>query len=485
MPPLHAAEISTFIESSTMSRPVTAGAAAMRAGGPEFRAFIIRLHFYIGLFVGPFILVAIVTGTLFVLTPQLEAALYADQLQGQTGVPQPLAAQAQAARAHIGPEPRLFAVRPAPEQGATTRVMFTQPGLGDSESRAIFVDPVSLEIKGDLIVYGTSGNLPFRTTLDYLHRHLLLGEIGRTYSELAASWLWIAALGGIFLWSGRGRSAPNTRFSPRRLHGTFGIWLAVGLLFLSVTGLTWSRWAGDRIDHARSALGWVTPSVSTELAPGPRANVSEHAAHIQADAAVSVPDAADPASLLDTVWTVAREAGIDSSSVEIRPAKPGKAWLVREYDRSWPTQVDTLAVDPRTMTIASRADFETFPLLAKLIRWGIDAHMGILFGLPNQIVLAALGLALITTIALGYLSWWRRRPSPGALPRTVIGSWNRLSWPVRGAAAAVAALLGWALPVMGVSLALFILIDALRWRARRMLSSPSFPQGRRAERGQP
>ncbi len=31
-----------------------------------------RLHFYIGLFIGPFIFVAALTGTLYVATPQLE-----------------------------------------------------------------------------------------------------------------------------------------------------------------------------------------------------------------------------------------------------------------------------------------------------------------------------------------------------------------------------------------------------------------------------
>ena len=35
-----------------------------------------RLHFYIGLFIGPFIFVAALTGTLYVATPQLENWLY-------------------------------------------------------------------------------------------------------------------------------------------------------------------------------------------------------------------------------------------------------------------------------------------------------------------------------------------------------------------------------------------------------------------------
>ena len=97
------------------------------------KLFILRLHFYVGLFVGPFILAAAFSGVLYVLTPQIETWLYRDQLYATTaGSPQPLAAQAQAARAFIGEGPRLFAIRPAPEEGMTTQVMFSEPGLGES-----------------------------------------------------------------------------------------------------------------------------------------------------------------------------------------------------------------------------------------------------------------------------------------------------------------------------------------------------------------
>ncbi len=51
-----------------------------------------------------------------------------------------------------------------------------------------------------MTVYGTSGILPLRQTIDYLHTSLMLAILGRLYSELAASWMWVAALGGIALW---------------------------------------------------------------------------------------------------------------------------------------------------------------------------------------------------------------------------------------------------------------------------------------------
>ena len=60
--------------------------------------------------------------------------------------------------------------------------MFADPALGPSEHRAIFIDPASLEVRGDMTVYGTSGILPLRQTIDYLHTSLMLGNLGRLYS---------------------------------------------------------------------------------------------------------------------------------------------------------------------------------------------------------------------------------------------------------------------------------------------------------------
>lgn len=437
-----------------------------------FRAFMTRLHFYVGLFVGPFILIAAITGTLYVLTPQLEDYLYRDQLRTTSlGTLQPLSQQVKAARAAIGDRPKFFAVRPSIGPGWTTRVMFSEPGLGESESRAIFIDPVTLAIKGDLTVYGTSGVLPLRATLDYLHRNLMLGNLGRYYSELAASWLWIAALGGLLMWwwkraiSRPAAQKENTHRATRRLHSQIGIWIAVGLLFLSATGMTWSQLAGGRIDEFRNAVGWITPSVSLSLgAPttGSGGHEDHHDHGAMAMEATTTPDYIDQ---IDAINLKARQAGIDSPMLEIRPPRAAdQAWLVREYDRSWPTQVDTIAIDPRDLKVISRADFDTFPIIAKLIRWGIDMHMGVLFGVANQIVMAGLGFALIFLIVYGYRIWWQRRPPAGSMPRTLIQSWIRLSGSYKAITLLTGVLIGWIVPLVGISLIAFLCVDVLRWK---------------------
>lgn len=230
----------------------------LRRGRPWLSQLLRRLHFYAGILVGPFILIAALTGAAYAISPTLEKLVYADQISVPAADdPLPLADQLEAANTAIGhSDSRLSAVRPAPEPGDTTRVMYSDPSLGESESRAIFVDPATAEVVGDLTVYGTSGALPLRTWIDQMHRSLHLGDGGRIYSELAASWLGIVAAAGLVLWILRARRTrkPTAMLRPSRKgkglrrtfswHASVGVWAVSGMLFLSATGITWSQLGG-------------------------------------------------------------------------------------------------------------------------------------------------------------------------------------------------------------------------------------------------
>ncbi|ANE74055.1 PepSY-associated TM helix domain-containing protein [Dickeya solani] len=462
----------------------------VRSQRAALQALLMRLHFYIGLFVGPFIFIAALTGTLYVLTPQIESTLYSHQLFADAaGTPRLLSQQITAATHALGDKAqyaRLTAVRPAPEAGQTTRVMFSLPDLGPSESFAVFVDPVSLDIRGALTVYGTSGILPFRTNLDYLHRGLLLGDIGRNYSELAASWLWIAALGGLYIWISTRKNHSRLRRRPtegrlssvrqrqrlRGNHAVTGLLLLVGLLFFSATGLTWSRWAGDNVAQLRAAMGWQTPSVNTRLDTAPAAlPPSAHAEHDMMSMPMHPATTQATPQTFDSILAAARAAGIDAGKIEIRPAaKPQRAWTVSEIDRAWPTQVDAVAVDPMTFRVIDKVNFADYPLAAKLTRWGIDAHMGVLFGLPNQLLLSAFGFGLCSLIVWGYRMWWTRRPAhPSAHNplQTLTTAFLQLNGRLRLLVLAIAGALAVSLPVMGISLVMFLLVDIWRWSRQR------------------
>jgi uncharacterized iron-regulated membrane protein len=449
-----------------MSKPLSHTPAT--AASP-LATLLFRLHFYIGLLIGPFLLVAALSGVLYALTPQLEDHLYAQALYTDSRGPAlPLAQQIEAAQARVGPEAQLAVVRPAPAPGRTTRVMFHEPGQDASEHRALFVDPVSGEIRDDLAVYGTSGVLPLRTWIDQFHRALQLGEWGRLYSELAASWLWVIASGGLLLWLMRRRSAATVS-AARRWHSRVGLLLLIGLLFFSATGLTWSQWAGSNIGLLRAEFGWGTPTVSTNLSASAQSHAGVHGEHAHHGAMRMMHAHPIEPGLFDSVLATARNAGIDAAKVEIVAAtSPDKAWTVTEIDRRWPTQVDAVAIDPQHLMVTDRANFADYSLPAKLTRWGIDAHMGILFGVANQLLLIVVASGLAAMVVWGYVMTWRRaRRSPNGVYQ---GSWQtfkQLSRPAQAVTFLLALVLGLGLPVLGVSLVLFLLVDAA-WVALRV-----------------
>ncbi|MGP4092813.1 PepSY-associated TM helix domain-containing protein, partial [Streptomyces sp. KR55] len=217
----------------TDEAPQSAESAPFPGRWAPLRPLILRLHFYAGLLVAPFLLVAATTGFLYAGSFQAEKILYADEMTvpdvGDTKLP--ISEQVAAAReAH--PEGTVSAVRPSPEADATTRVLLSGvPGVHEDHTLAVFVDPYTAEVRGSLEQYGSTGALPLRTWIDEFHRDLHLGETGRLYSELAASWLWVIAAGGLVLWFDRRRALRKLRGNHGRrrtlgLHGTSGVWAA-------------------------------------------------------------------------------------------------------------------------------------------------------------------------------------------------------------------------------------------------------------------
>ncbi|MFJ8958656.1 PepSY-associated TM helix domain-containing protein [Lentzea sp. NPDC102401] len=418
-----------------------------------WRGLFLRLHFYAGVLVAPFILIASLTGVLYALTPQLESWVYSDQLRVPASTQQlPLSKQVDAALA-TSPQGSLVAVRPAPEPGATTRVLFSEKGLGESERRAVFVDPGTGRVTGDLVVYGSSGVLPLRTTLDQLHRNLMLGEPGRLYSELAASWLWVVALGGLVLWISRARNSKRIK-----THGLIGVWVLAGALFLSATGLTWSAYAGENVAMLRTAIGWSTPTLKM---PGAGESHGDHG---------SSSSSADGHSEIDTVFGVAKLSDIDAKAVEVSlPAESGGAWKVAEIEKGLPSQGDAVAVHGGE--VVSTLKFADFPLGAKLTRWGIDAHMGVLFGWPNQLLLLLVGGGLVALVVLGYRMWWKRRPTSGFGRPTPRGQWRKAPPGALIGLGLATLLVGWFVPLLGVTLVAFLAVDLLLGRRTKTAAS--------------
>ncbi|MBG0823130.1 PepSY domain-containing protein [Planomonospora sp. ID91781] len=437
---------------STADRSSAAGQAPGTPPGrpavwAALRPLVLRLHFYAGILVAPFLLVAAGTGLLYAASFQIEQVVYRHELTAPAGpATLPLSRQIEAARA-AQPQGTITAVRPAAEPGHTTRVLMDRPGLPESTRLAVFVDPHTGRVRGQLESYGDVGALPVRAWISNLHRDLHLGEPGGIYSELAAGWLWVVALGGLALWVTRRRREKRRLLLPGRAvrggrrtlswHGSVGLWAVPGLLFLSVTGLS-------------VTLGWTAaPSISPQ--GGGHAAHTGAGGHRAATADVGV----------DRIARAAADKGLSGPLEIVWPGDPGAPYLVREIDKTAPTRLDQVAVDAATGQVTGELRFADYPLAAKLLRWGVDGHMGLLFGPANQILLAALAIALIILIVLGYRMWWLRRPTRGFGEPYPRGGWRQVHWTVLTPLGLLTAAAGIFVPLMGVSLVLFLVIDAL------------------------
>lgn len=234
-----------------------------------------RWHFYSGLITAPFAIWLAVTGTIYLWKPQYEAAKYRDLLQvrvieslafpNQPAAPLRVAPDIQFARAIAAqPGARPVTFTPSFAPGRTSETVFR---LRDGDTASVFVHPHLGRVVGE-----RRESERWMTTVHNLHGELLAGRPGQIVMELAASWLFVLLLTGLYLWWPRPRFSvwgfllPRLRAKGRvfwrDVHAVPAVWASVGALFLLTTGVPWTTLAGAWYKQISTALGEGTPRES-------------------------------------------------------------------------------------------------------------------------------------------------------------------------------------------------------------------------------
>jgi uncharacterized iron-regulated membrane protein len=446
------------------------------------RSLLWRLHFWSALIASPFVLVACLTGLLYVFTPQIERALHGHL---DSVVPQAEARpldEAVAAAQNVVPEDWvLHSVMPAFEADDSVRVAFTAPmqdkakGSGHSghggaatkvdgkpqflrpnfgipaRAMVVYVNPYTAEVLGQL-----KESDRFATWARKLHSSLQQGDSWRWMIELAASWTMVMLVTGVYLWwpvagqSGLPRKNAKGRIAWRQWHAFMGVALGLISFVIITTGLTWSQNAGSQIKWARDATGQTPPRIPAQF----KSTVSAGAQPLTWEQAVKA----------------IRQQAPEVAMMVMAPKGPEGVWRANQMDRGDPTKRFDLLLDAYSGEKLFYSGWSEQTAFGKATAIGIPFHRGE-FGLWNQVLLFVFGAGILFSVVSGWVMFFKRRQASSAfLPALLPGAWRSVSpWAVLGGAFMLVAM-----PVLALSAVPLAFLEAwLGWRHRRASGVPT------------
>jgi vanillate O-demethylase ferredoxin subunit len=355
-----------------------------------FRKKLLWLHTWSGLTIGLVVVFLALTGGGLVLKDALEDTVYRDlHVVPRCTTPLPLdRLAAVAVAAH--PATKLHSIEVTTDVAASVAVMFTDKDY-------VYVDPCSAQVLGVQNQYGG-----FFGVMDGLHRFRFFSDLklGRTVAGWVNTVFLVLLIGGgIALWWPRSRQALKgaLKFNPRlpgaartiSLHKVVGIYTAIVMLVLTVTGLPLGFEPVK--DAIYSATGYVPPKKPLSKAA--------------AEGAKRLP--------IEDFWQKTRALVPDLEWVSLRyPPKPGASYEAEILRQGSPHSIAKGyhymdAFSGQTLRLDDYAQDQH--LGRKIYLYCIAIHAGMIWGLPYQLLLLVCALGVGVQAYSGFSPWLRRK----------------------------------------------------------------------------
>lgn len=404
------------------------------------RSLFWRIHFWAALIATPFALLAAVTGLIYVFTPQIEQSRYGalDQV-AVSGERRSLDDAVATALAAMPDHSDVRAVIPAQVAQQSTKVIIDLP---DGKSTTVYVNPYNAAVLGSL-----PDAQRFNAWAKKLHSSLLQGEGWRWMIELAASWLLVMLITGIYLWWPRSNlsALPNIHVKGRNAwkqwHAFAGVLLSAITFTMLFTGITWSKYAGTQVRQLRDITGQAPPQVPRDLL----------SSYLPGKSTLSWQQA----------WDVARELAPDVMMQLTPPRDAQGVWRISSADRRQPARKFDLVLDAYSGKPLYYAGWNKQTAFSKATAIGIPFHRGEL-GVWNQALVLLFGAGVLFSLVSGWVMYFkRRRAGLLGLPPIALGVLRTV--PVVAWLVAVALLV--LLPMLAVSAAMVLMVEFYLYRS--------------------
>ena len=393
---------------------------------PSFYNLAWRWHFYAGLFVAPFMILLALTGIIYLFKPQLDSLMY-DHLLNVTPAHHSLSADEQLNRVKAAyPQGHISQYLPPINLERSAQFVLHNGG----RELNVFINPYNGDVLGE-----QDAKLNLQAVARALHGELMIGTLGDRLVELAAGWGVVLVVSGLYLWWPRGQSAAgilwprlSRRARPlwRDFHAVTGFWGAALLLFMLISGMTWTGfWGKQYADvwnqfpaamwnnvptsdiEARSLNTATRQTVPWALENTPMPVSGAHAEHMGHGATPRGP-AAPGITLQDVVDTATARKVEPGYSITLPTTATGVFTVAVFADD--PRNDATLHVDQYTGQVLADVRWQHYSNVARATEMGVMLHEGKLFGSLNQIAILLVCLMILLSSISGLVIWWKRRP---------------------------------------------------------------------------
>jgi uncharacterized iron-regulated membrane protein len=364
---------------------------------------LLKLHLYVGLFLGLPVLVLAVTGCLLIFQGAVDGWLNPHLVnvtpQARRLPLQELVERVRAAYPKDTP-PLEIRVQNGPAQAATS---FLRRG---SSFIVVHIDQYTGAIKGDRVNVATP-----LASISRLHTGRVASRAGQAAVGIFTVIALVNVSSGLYLWWPRKILSVKWRANWRRvnfdLHNVFGVFSSVILLFVMLAGvmITWEA------PIEAFLVRWLDGK-EIERPPKLESTVVEGGRRLTLDEAVEVADRALPGT-----YTV---------GINILPPGKGVYQVMKRFpeDKTGAGRSRVL-VDQYSGKVLRVVNSRELPLGTRIMNFSEPVHTGIVLGWPTVVLTFLATAALAGQVISGFLIWWkpRRRTAEeeqDAVPRQAI-----------------------------------------------------------------
>ena len=352
----------------------------------NLRRTLLTAHLIIGAALAPVLVVLGITGAILAVQPELEDASNS-LLTHLESTGAPLSLHDLTARLRLSyPAAELSGVRFPERADRAIEVTLHRPDSADVD---LVVNPYSG------VALGLGEEIWSLRPVHDLHTKLLIKSFGSEITGWAAVGLLFLSVSGLILWwPGKILTIVRTGSSRRilfHLHSALAAYSWIALLLFGLTGLV-LHWQTPVYDLASR----VTGAAPLPTGAGPAAACS-HDSTVEFDRLLATAAADQPGAI--ATWI--QGGGEPSDPVRVVMRYPG--------DRT-PAGRTVVYLDPCTGAVRSSISTRTAPVAYRLVRqWNRELHTGDFLGWPTRTLAFLFSLTLPVVAVSGPLLWWSRR----------------------------------------------------------------------------